>query len=191
LAPARSGYDERIPEEIRDICADLCDDVTILHVKWTFYRELFTFRANTDLLSAVARAFFQTVEESLRIDLLTTICRLSDPNRELGRVNLSFASLLGKCANLPRVDYLVTAFQAGCGSVRLYRNRYVGHNDLEADLTPKADFLPGVSFAQIDEVLRLAHEILRIIYAQYAQLDFVIQPVIHGPRALLDWMKRP
>jgi hypothetical protein len=191
MAEARLGYNEKIPEEIRDICADLCDDVTALHVKWSFYRELFATRENTDALSNLARAFFQTVEEALRTDLLTTICRLSDPNRSLGRVNLSFAPLVGKCADLPRVDDLVTAFQAACGNVRLYRNRYVGHNKLSDPIEPAADLLPGVSLSQIDEILHLGREILRTIYAHYAQLDLVIQPAYRdGPQDLLDWIKK-
>jgi len=191
MAGEGPGYNEKIPEEIRDACADLCDDVAMLHLKWRFYLELFQERENAQLLSNLARAFFQTVEESLRADMLMSICRLSDPSRSLARVNLSFAILLGKCADLPKVDNLVTAFQAACGNVRLYRNRYIAHNDLGSVINLKENLLPGVGRSQIDEILRLAREILRTVYGHYANVDLAFQPAHSGgARELIDWIKQ-
>ncbi len=84
MAGERPGCNEKIPEEIRDACADLRNDVAMLHVKWSFYLELFQEPENAQLLSNLARAFFQTVEESLRADMIMSICRLSDPSRCAG-----------------------------------------------------------------------------------------------------------
>jgi hypothetical protein len=187
----RPGYCETIPEEIRDACADLYDDVVMLHVKWQFYRELFQEPDNAEVVSNRARAFFQTVEESLRADMLMTICRLSDPSRSLARVNLSFAILLGKCAQVPKVDNLVTAFQASCGKVRLYRNRYLGHNNLGAAVRIKEHLIPGVGPSDIDEILRLAREILRSVHRHYAGSDLAFESA-HGKsaRELIAWAKK-
>ncbi len=191
MPEARPGYNEKIPEEIRDACADLCDDVAMLDVKWSFYLELFQEPENTRLLSNLARAFFQTVEESLRADMLMTICRLSDPTPSLAGVNLSFAILLGKCPDLPKVDKLVTAFQAACGNVRLHRNRYITHNDLASAVNPKENLLPGVGRPQIDEILRLASEILRAVYGHYADVAPAFPPAYSGgARELCDWIKQ-
>jgi len=184
------GNDERIPEEIRAACADLCDDVAMLHLKWKFYRELFQSRENAQLLSARALALFQTIEESLRTDILATLCRLSDPSRTLAQVNLSFAILLGKCADVPKVDNLVTAFQAACGNVRFYRNRYLPHNDLKCALSPRENLLPGVSPAEIDEVLQLAREILLTIYKHFTEIDLEFLPDHSGGASkLVSWLK--
>jgi AbiU2 len=187
----RSNSNEKIPAEIRDSCADLYDDIAILHLKWRFYRELFQEPENAQLLSNLARAFFQTVEESLRADMLMSIFRLSDPSRFLARGNLSFAILLGKCTDLPKVDNLVTAFQAACGNVRLYRNRYIAHNDMASAINLKEDLLPGVGRSQIDEILRLAREILKAVYGHYANADLEFQPAhLGGARELIDWIKQ-
>ncbi len=191
MAAEGSRSNEKIPEEIRDACADLCDDVATLHVKWSFYLEMFQDRENAQLLSNLARAFFQIVEESLRADILMTICRLSDPSLSLAHVNLSFAILLGKCDDLPKVDNLVTAFQAACGNVRLYRNRWLAHNDLESIINLKENLLPGVGRSQIDEILRLAREILSAVYGHYANVDLALQPAHSGgARELVDWIKQ-
>ncbi len=191
MAGERPGCNEKIPEEIRDACADLRNDVAMLHVKWSFYLELFQEPENAQLLSNLARAFFQTVEESLRADMIMSICRLSDPSRSLAPGNLSFAILLGKCTDLPKVDNLVTAFQAACGNVRLYRNRYIAHNDLGSAVNPKENLLPGVGRPQIDEILRLAREILRAVYGHYASVDLAFPPTHSGgARELIDWIKQ-
>lgn len=190
MARDESPSNDKIPAEIRDACADLFDAVVMLHVKWRFYRELFREPEHSRLLSNQTRAFFQIVEESLRSDMLMSICRLSDPSLSFARLNLSFAILRGKCADLPKVDNLVTAFQAACGNVRLYRNRYVGHNDLESDINLKEELLPGVGPSQMDEILRLAREILRAIYGHYANVDLTFDPVhAGGARELITLLK--
>jgi hypothetical protein len=190
MAGERPGYNTKIPEEIRDACADLWDDVAMLHLKWNFYLELFGDRENAQLLSNLARAFFQTVEESLRADMLMSICRLSDPSRSLAPGNLSFAILMGKCADLPKVDNLVTAFQAACGNARLYRNRYIAHNDLGSVINLTENLLPGVGRPQIDEILGLAREILRTVYGHYANVDLGFQPAhTGGAKELINWIK--
>src|SRR5262245_8626972 len=122
------GSGERMPEEIRGLCTRLSEDVAILHLKWSYYLELFGSPENTALLSDTARAFFQVVEESIRNDMIMAICRLSDPSRTLGGDSLSFATLAAQCSDVPRVEDLLTAFQAACGPVRRYRNRHLGHN---------------------------------------------------------------
>jgi hypothetical protein len=181
---------EKIPEEIRDACADLFEDVATLHCKWDCYLALFQDAENSQLVSNLARSFFHIVEESLRADILISICRLSDPSRSLARVNRSFAILLGTCADFPKVDNLVTAFLAACGAVRLHRNRSIAHNDLRSAIQIKQYLLPGVGRSDIDEILRLAREILRAVYAHYANVDPEFQPACSGgARELIDWIK--
>ena len=184
------GYSERIPGEIRDACMLLCQDVAMLHHKWSSYLDLFSSQENMDLLSNVAQAFFQTIEESLRNDMLMTIWRLSDPSQTLGRENLSLATLVGQCSVVPKIEPLLTAFQSAAGSVRLYRNRRLGHNDLDTRIRPHEDPLPGIDRSQIDEILRLASEVLKAIYRHYCNADVDFQ-AFHtgGVKDLIYWLK--
>src|SRR5262249_26623355 len=161
----------RVPEKIRDLSTKLHEDVVILHLKLSVYQELFGSRENAELLSNIAPAFFQLVAESVRNDMITGICRLSDPSRSLVGDNISLATLVGKCTETPRAEHLLTAFQSACGVIRLYRNQHLGHNDLHSIIKPHEDLLPGVGLAEIEEILRLAAEVLKAVHRRYAGTD--------------------
>ena len=48
------GFDKRIPENIRDACMGLCQDVAALQSKWVFYPGLYGTKENAALLSELA-----------------------------------------------------------------------------------------------------------------------------------------
>jgi hypothetical protein len=104
MSQPRSGYVDRMPEEIRAICAGLCRDVAALHLKWDTYLELFGSPANAALLSDTAQAFFQIIAESLRNDIVQSICRLGDPSRVLSPDNPSLATLVALCPDVPHIE---------------------------------------------------------------------------------------
>jgi hypothetical protein len=158
-----------------------------LHLKWSYYLELFGSRENAAVLSATAGAFFQTIAESLRTDLVVSICRLSDPSRTLGGDELSLASLVARCGDAPRAEDLLTAFQAACGPVRRYRNRHLGHNELDAIIPPSVDLLPDAGRPEVDEILRLAAGVLRAVSQHVSSGDFTFPPApTGGARDLID-----
>jgi hypothetical protein len=156
-----------IPPETREILEDLRDDLETLHFKWALHKELFQSGAHAALLSQAARAFFQTVEESIRNDIVMAICRLGDPARTLGGDAVSFGALAARCDKIPNLEHRLTAFQAACGPVRRYRNRRFGHNDRGAFIKPRAELLPGIECTQVDEILRLADQVLSAVYQEF------------------------
>jgi hypothetical protein len=174
---------DRLPAEIRDLALRLREDLARLRLKWSYHRELFGSRENTRLLTDTARACFQVVEESLRYDIILSLCRLSDPSRTLGGESPSFATLVAQCGDIPRAEDLLTAFQAACGPVRRYRHRHLGHNDPEAIIEPQQRVLPDVDPSQLDEILGLAGGLLRAIFAYYSAGDPLFQPVHAGSAA--------
>jgi hypothetical protein len=174
-----SGYVDRIPDEIRGICMGLCRDVAALHLKWDTYLGLFGSPDNAALLSDTAPAFFQIVAESLRNDIVHSICRLGDPSRALSPDNPSPATLVARCPDVPHIEELLTAFQAACGPVRRYRHRHLGHHDPGARIRPQSDLLPDVGRAEIDEILLLAGGILKAVHGYFSagDPDFQSAPV--------------
>jgi hypothetical protein len=129
------------------------------------------------------------VEESLRHDIVLSLCRLSDPSRTLGGDNPSLATLVAQCGDIPRVEDLLTAFQAACGPVRRYRHRHLGHNDPDALITPREHVLPDVDPSQIDEILQLAGGILRAVFADDSAGDPLVEPAHAGSAAdLIQWL---
>jgi hypothetical protein len=186
-----SGRSEKFPEEVRDAFIQLQEDVAMLQHKWSVYLELYSERETAALVSEVAPAFFQTIAESLRNDMIMTICRLSDPSRKLGGDVLSLATLVDQCERVPNIAARLTAFQAAAGGVRLLRNRRLTHNDLTTAIEPHQDLLPGVDRFQVDEILRFATEILETIYGHFCNESFALEPLVPGDvDCLLEWLRK-
>jgi hypothetical protein len=169
MSQRRPGEGERVPEEIREICAVLCRDVAALQLKWDTYLGLFGSPEVAALLSDTAPACFRVVAESLRNDIVQSICRLGDPSRSLAPDNPSLATLVARCADdVPHVDDLLMAFQAACGPVRRYRHRHLGHEDPGARIGAREELLPDVGRTRIDEILLLAGGILKAVHRRYS-----------------------
>ncbi len=180
MVQRRPGHREPMPEDVSEICAVLCRDVAALQLKWDTYTGLLTGPDVTDLLSDTAPAFFQVVAESLRNDIVQSICRLGDPSRSLGPDHPSLATLVARCTDVPRVEDLLTAFHAACGPVRRYRHRHLGHDDPGARIEPREDLLPDVGRARIDEILLLAGGIVKAVHRQYAARGPELRPAPSG-----------
>jgi hypothetical protein len=176
----RPGHDGRMPDEVREIGAVLCRDVAALQLKWDTYLELVGSPEVADLLSDTAPAFFQVVAESLRNDIVQSICRLGDPSRSLGPDHPSLATLVACCNDVPRVEDLLTAFQAACAPVRRYRHRHLGHEDAGARIEPREELLPDIDRAQVDEILLLARGILKAIHRYHSAEEPDLRPAPPG-----------
>ena len=172
----RSGSSVPMPEEVRAICAGLCRDVAALGLKWDTYLGLFGRPEVAALLSDTAPAFFRIVGESLRNDIVQSICRLGDPSRSLGPDNPSLATLAARCPDVPRIEDLLMAFQAACGPVRRYRHRHLGHDDPADRIEARDELLPDVDRERIDEVLLLAGGILKAVHRYYSAGEPDLRP---------------
>lgn len=184
------GYDSRLPEDIREIFMWLCQDVASLQNKWGFYLGLFADQKNAALLSDLARASFQIIEETLRNDMTMSICRLSDPPRSMGKDNLSLPALAQQCDDVDSVSELLKDFLDACKPVRQYRNKRVGHNDLNTTIKPRDNPLPGIGRSQIERILQLASAILNTIYQRYVDGELYFTPLqVGGADDLIYWLK--
>jgi hypothetical protein len=174
------GYDIRLPDDIREIFMWLCQDVASLSKKWGFYQELFGSEETTRLLSDLARASFQIIEESLRADMTMGICRLSDPPQSVGKDNLSILTLVYQLGEISDISILVNEFREACEPLRQYRNKRVGHNDLYTTIKFQDNPLPGIGRRHIDRIVQLAERILNTIYQHFVDGELFFQPVLIG-----------
>lgn len=161
------GYDKRLPEDIRDIFMWLCQDVASLQFKWDLYKGLFGSKETTQLLSEVAPVSFYFIEQSLRNDITMAICRLSDPPQTRKSANLSFRILKQKCGGIEGISALIDDFCKSCSPLQVYRNKRVGHNDLNSRLEPRDFPLPGIGKEQIDRAVQLADQILNNVLQHF------------------------
>jgi hypothetical protein len=191
MANGGFGYVPELPEDVRGIYMDLCQDVASLHAKWGLYLDLFSTAEATTLLSQIAPGTFQIVEESLRTDILMLICRLSDPPQSCGKDNLSMAVLARQFAYVEGLGELVTRLREECEPVRLYRDKRIAHNDLRSALNPKDNLLGKIGRQRLDKILTLAAEILRcVLWRVVANADLGFHFELMGSgRDLLYWLE--
>ena len=184
------GYDTRLPADIRDIFMWLCQDVASLHHKWAFYLGLFSSQENAELLSYLP-ASFNIIFEAIRNDLTMQICRLSDPVKTSGKDNLSLPTLVQHCGGIDGVNELLEDFLEASAPVRYYRNKLVGHRDLDTIIRPGENPIPGIDRSQIERILGLAGRILNTIYRDFidGELAFDRSFYIGGADELIAWLK--
>lgn len=186
----RFGYEPNLPESIRDIFTELCEDVRALRSKWDFYLGVFSQEENTALLSELARASFLMIEESLRTDLTMTICRLGDPSQSLGHDNISLQALIDRLDNPSNVIELLKDFQAACEPVKNIRNKMVAHNDLDSKLGVQTSPLLKVERKQIDRIVQLAEEVLNAVLERYISSELRFETIWQGgAEELIFWLK--
>jgi hypothetical protein len=184
------GYEPKLPDNIRDIFMWLCQDVASLRSKWGFYCELFGTQENAELLSELVQASFQIIEESLRKDMIMAICRLSDPPQSMKKDNLSFPALFQQLDGPGITPELFKDFQFACKPVRKYRNKRVGHNDLNTRIKPLDNPLPGIGRKEFDQIVQLAEQVLNAVYQRFDNGELIFTIVqMGGGNELMFWLK--
>jgi len=184
------GFNERVPESIREIFMWLCQDVVALQSKWDFYLELYGKEENTDLLSELAPWSFNLIEESLRNDMTMAISRLSDPSITIRKENLSLATLVEKCAAIEGLKAQLADFQVACQPISQWRNRHVGHKDFNTTIRPRENPLPGISKPQINEIIKLATRLLKSVSFHFGGGDLYFHTIARGgAEELIFWLK--
>lgn len=184
------GFNERLPENIREIFLWLCQDVAALQSKWGFYLELYNKEENTALLSELAPWSFNIIEESLRNDMTMAICRLSDRSTTLQKENLSMSTLAKKCADIEGLEEQLTDFQATCEPVSQWRNRHVGHKDFNTVIHPRENPLPGIGKLKIDQIISLALQLLKTVSCYFGGGDLYFHTIARGgAEELVFWLK--
>jgi hypothetical protein len=186
------GFLPELPENIREIFMWLCQDVVSLSHKWETYLGLFGEEENRGLLFDTARAAFNVIEESLRIDMTMLICRLSD-QRELrrGEENLSFDRLAHLYGSDSKLQALVKKFRDSCDSIRRHRHKLIGHSDLQTRLKPDENILPPVGRSDVEAIIERAMEVLKHIVKEHTTTELHFTPfALMGADALIFWLKK-
>jgi|AntAceMinimDraft_16_1070373.scaffolds.fasta_scaffold07655_2 hypothetical protein len=185
------GTCSNLPDEIQDIFIDLCQDIAILHGKWKLYVDLFSKSENIEILNDLAPSSFHLIEKSIADDLIISICRLSDPLESFGHTNLSLLTLIDRMNHVHGIKKGKRDFENKCKPVRKYRNKRVGHNDLNFALKPHDTPLPKIPRKTFDEILKIAANIMNLISGHYSEAEFDFQPAqIDDADSLISWLKK-
>ena len=183
------GYNPVLPRNIRAIFMWLCQEVASLHSKWQFYLGLYAGEEDRRLLSELASGSFGIIEESLRLDMTMSICRLSDPPGTEPKLNLSVKALARKCQEVDGLTDLVDDFAQACKPVRKHRNKLLAHRDVNTTINPQDNPLEPIGRTQIDTILDLAGRILNVVYRHFTNLELTFAPsLIGGADTLVHWL---
>lgn len=120
-------------EQEKEIYLELHKHVGSLAIDFNFYRSMFADRDIAERLFLLAPAFYNRLQQVLMRDLISQICRLSDPN-ETGKKhrNLSVKQFL-HFENLNGDEVLaelIDALDGKTAPLRVFRNKFGVHNDL-------------------------------------------------------------
>ena len=175
------GLDQKIQDELpADLAVQfrpLFKDIFWLGMKWHEYSVLFGSKESVDLLNRTAGYLFLIVQDTMWDDLLLHISRLVGAESSLGKQNLTIRRISGLIDSpdlREEISPLIDACIAHCSFVSDHRNKRLAHIDLQVAVGEREEHLTGVSRLQIRQAVEMLQEIIRLIYAHYADVHFVL-----------------
>lgn len=139
------------------------------HAEWTLqeFRDLFSDGERLAVLNGVAGPLLVLVQDVLWENLLLRVARLTDPVRTGRHHNLTFQQIPAFFTDQPEkhreLGKHVQAAADAAEFARDWRNRRIGHRDLEHSLDGKVKPLEKASLRLVDAALAAIHRILGTI----------------------------
>jgi hypothetical protein len=185
---AKQANIEKMGEPLGVVYSALWQEVSLMHLEWTEYVELFgTKRERVMLLNETAPLFFRMLQDGLWELSLLHLARVTDPvsspGRQ-GRSNLTVRALppLISDARLKEdVTKLVNEAIEHTAFCRDWRNRHIAHRDLKLALERPTTPLAEGSRAQVSMALKAVAAILNALDWHYSQSETTFDPgASHG-----------
>ena len=134
---------------------------------------MFLRKRETDDLFDVAPLAFRQIEESVRIDLVMSICRLGNGLRSCGDDNLTFARLEDFYKTDTTLKELVRKYrEEDTVLFRTHRHKLIAHSDLNARLNPAQYPIQSLSKDDMDTAFTTAGKILNHIAWNYIGTEY-------------------
>jgi hypothetical protein len=198
----RRDFIDSFPNQSGELAYYLWNDISLLHMNWNAYRDLFASDVETiDLLNSIAPVFFAMSERTIRRDTLLRICRIMDPANFAGdesKPNASLTQLFDRVSG-EMSEQVLEEIQLGLSElltlskpIRDLRNKRYAHSDLEVVLELRDEPLPGVSRALIEDVLAGIRNLFNTIQAQFNKSHTSFENVVtsQSTKTLLFHLQR-
>lgn len=176
---------QEMPTELAEVYDALKQDVSLLHVKWEVFNQLYaTSERTVELLNESAPSFFRICQDMLIDDILLTISRLTDPHQTFNRDNLSMERLVAyvdefKYADLrDEIEQLLIEAKSKCSFAREFRNRRIAHTDLSTRLQAETNPIPAFTKQQIKEALSVLRALMNKIGTYFEDTDVLYEQVL-------------
>ena len=164
----------KMGEALGKVYSALWQEVAVLHFDWREYCELFgTKAARIDLMNQAAPHFFRLIQDRRWETTLLHLARLTDPAASPGkgdRKNLSIKALpdlLSDAKLKHEVTGLIEEVDKLTEFARDWRNRYIGHRDLNLALQQATISLADPSRQDVKNALAAIAATLNALEAHY------------------------
>jgi hypothetical protein len=162
---------EKMGEALGKQYSALCHEVTILHLYWKEYTELFgTNQKRIDRLNQSAAGFFHMLQNELFSTNVLHIARLIGPPKSAGKQNLTIQNLpeLVTDATLKKhLTELLKVVDDKAGFCLDWRHRRFAHHSLDLIINEKAEPLKQASREQMAAALKAVADVLNAAELHY------------------------
>ncbi len=166
--------------ELGSVYKSLWNDATELHHRWSEYVALFgKGSGRIAILNDAAGSFFGLVQRDFWQQTLLQVCRMTDPPKSMGKLNVSLARLppLVRASIRDEIECLVGDADRKADFAKDWRNRRLAHSDHALAIEEHARPLPPASNSQIEAVLESIGCCLNAVDYEYRDTTTVWQPL--------------
>jgi hypothetical protein len=167
----RQEYITAMGQDLGSVFYRLYHELTLLHIRWREYTELFgTKPERVDLLNRAAGWFFRLVQATMEDYIVLSLSRITDKPKVAGKDTLT-VQRLPKLVSDPglaaEVQALVDVALVKTKSARDRRNRSIAHIDLLLALGQGAQPLEAASLQSVREALEAIAAVLNRLQVAY------------------------
>lgn len=177
--------DERIPEELQEICAHLAGN--LIWTQGAFEELMFLFGTSETvaLLNETAPAFFVRHQDLLLENIILSLSRMTDEKRSGSRKNSQENLTLAHLLDLPdaRCQQLRTELHKkwinirdAAKQLRTYRHKRLAHSDLAHHLSPSTKVRASVPIASMKKLLEQISDLLKTFDHFFTGVEGGYQP---------------
>lgn len=184
----KDSFISSFPNNLGLLGFHIWNDINLLHESWNDYRAFYgTDQYRIDLLNQCAPSFFMILEDMLRHNIILSIARLTDPpnsGRNQQNVNASIKKLFVELkSDLDKsmkneIKMLFNKLDNQTRKIKDLRNKLIAHSDFKTKLELRSEPLPGVSRAEIEDILSTIRAIFHKIELKYLNSETYFQGVL-------------
>ena len=170
-----------VDEETQLIFSALDKQIIEFYHRWKIYEQLFgSGQENIDLLNKSGSNVFFLFQKMVLDDIFLILSRITDPAQQGKNENASLYNLVNRIENqIPNSYDLKLRKQLGelkkvCQNITVHRRKRLAHADINHALKATAEWLPPVTFGEIEDALsrvrKLMGDIMLLIFESSTSL---------------------
>ena len=172
----------KMGQDLGSLFYHIYNETVWLTMKWVEYKELYgTKESRIDLMNKTAPLFFYIVEKTLWKDLMLGITRLTDPEKSMGKKNITLSAIVSHIQEpelKEDIEKDIALLKEKTSFCRDWRNRSIAHFDYELNVNQQtAAPLESAHRKKLQEAINCIHGIIKKVYLHYLKstvmFDFI------------------